>query len=359
MGELIAAELVDQVRFTPHAEYAFHHPLIRTVAYETQLKSDRVELHRRLATAIEQRHPDSLEENAALIAEHFEAAGDLRAAFGWHMRAGAWAQSRDIRAARNSWERARTVADRLPTDDPGRASMRIAPRTLLCMNTVRVAGSIADTGFDELRELCSAAGDTMSLAIGMAGLMTTLVFHNRYREAARLASDCSRLLESFADPALTLMLFASQSMWQVRPGSRRSALGAARHRPGRRRSHQGQSGPHRVTVGDGDPHAWLLSILPRRSRLEGRPRSGDRDGPQRRPDVLSSSPWCTSTASPSMPGRCSPTRRLTGTPPKRWRWPSIPAMTSGGWRPGESRPCPHQSGRFATRGRFRAARPVS
>jgi adenylate cyclase len=112
MGELIAAELVDQVRFTPHAEYAFHHPLIRTVAYETQLKSDRAALHRRLATAIERRNPDSLEENAALIAEHFEAADDLRAAFGWHMRAGAWAQSRDIRATRNSWERARTVADR-------------------------------------------------------------------------------------------------------------------------------------------------------------------------------------------------------------------------------------------------------
>ena len=215
MGGLIAAELVDQVRFAPHAEYAFHHPLIRTVAYETQLKSDRVELHRRLATAIEQRHPDSLEENAALIAEHFEAAGDLRAAFGWHMRAGAWAQARDVRAARSSWERARTVADRLPPDDPGRASMRIAPRTLLCMNTVRVAGSIADTGFDELRDLCGAAGDTVSLAIGMGGLMAALVFHNRYREAARLASDCGRLLESFADPPLTLMLLMAQSMWMA------------------------------------------------------------------------------------------------------------------------------------------------
>jgi adenylate cyclase len=213
LGELIAAELVDQVRFTPYAEYAFHHPLIRTVAYETQLKSDRVELHRRLATAIEQSYPDSLDENAALIAGHFEAADDLHAAFGWHMRAGAWAQARDIRAARKSWERARTVADRLPTDDPGRASMRIAPRTLLCMNTVRVAGTIADTGFDELRELCSAAGDTVSLAIGMGGLLLTLVFHNRYREAARLAAECSRLLESFADPPLTLMLVVAQSVW--------------------------------------------------------------------------------------------------------------------------------------------------
>jgi adenylate cyclase len=215
MGELIAAELVDQVRFTPHAEYAFHHPLIRTVAYETQLKSDRAELHRRLATAIEQHHPDSLDENAALIAEHFEAADDLHAAFGWHMRAGAWAQSRDSRAVRNSWERARAVADRLPADDPGRPSMRIAPRTLLCFNTARVAGSIADTGFDELRDLCSAAGDTVSLAIGMSGLMTTLVFHNRYREAARVASDCTQLVESIADPALALILAPCNAIVQA------------------------------------------------------------------------------------------------------------------------------------------------
>ena len=46
--ELLDGELIDQVRFTPTAEYAFRHPLIRAVAYESQLKSDRAELHRRL-----------------------------------------------------------------------------------------------------------------------------------------------------------------------------------------------------------------------------------------------------------------------------------------------------------------------
>ena len=49
LDELLGAELIDQVRFTPSTEYAFHHPLIRAVAYESQLKSDRAELHRRLA----------------------------------------------------------------------------------------------------------------------------------------------------------------------------------------------------------------------------------------------------------------------------------------------------------------------
>jgi hypothetical protein len=55
------------VKFTPCAEYAFRHPLIRAVAYGSQLKSDRAQLHRRLAAAIEARA--SVDENAALIAE--------------------------------------------------------------------------------------------------------------------------------------------------------------------------------------------------------------------------------------------------------------------------------------------------
>ncbi len=124
--DLVRAELVDQVRYTPYAEYAFHNPLVRTVAYESQLKSDRAQLHRRVADTIE--HQD---QNAALLAEHLEVAGDLRAAFDWHMRAGAWFNFRDFVAAHTSWRRALQVADRLPEDDPQRMSMRIAPRTLL------------------------------------------------------------------------------------------------------------------------------------------------------------------------------------------------------------------------------------
>ena len=57
VDDLVAAELIDQVRFTRQPEYVFHHPLIRTVAYESQLKSDRAELHRRVAAAIESRDP--------------------------------------------------------------------------------------------------------------------------------------------------------------------------------------------------------------------------------------------------------------------------------------------------------------
>jgi adenylate cyclase len=203
VAPLIEAQLVDQVKFTPRAEYAFRHPLIRTVAYESQLKSDRAQLHRRLAADMQA--PSSTDENAALIAEHMEAAGDLHAAFEWHMRAGTWLAFRDIPAAQTSWRRARQVADQLPEDEPDRLSMRIAPRTFLCAMAFR-GGSGADTGFDELRDLCTAAGDQRSLAIGLAGLVVAHAMKARRREGSQLATELVRLLETIGDPILTVGL---------------------------------------------------------------------------------------------------------------------------------------------------------
>ena len=204
--DLLAAQLIDQVRFTGQPTYVFHHPLIRTVAYESQLKSDRAQLHRRLAAAIEQREPDAVDENAALIAEHLEAAGDLHAAYGWHMRAATWATNRDIAAARVSWERAVKIADALPAEDPNRAAMCIAPRTMLCGTAFRVHVNVASDRFDELRQLCTAAGDKASLAIATAGLVMDHVWQDRLRESSRLASEAWSFAESVDDPTLTVGL---------------------------------------------------------------------------------------------------------------------------------------------------------
>ena len=204
--ELLGVELIDQVRFTPSAEYAFHHPLIRAVAYESQLKSDRAEWHRRVAAAIEARDPAAVEENAALIAEHLEAACDPHAAYGWHMRAATWATYREIAAARQSWERAQAIADALPTEDPDRTTMRIAPRTMLCGIAWRLHANVAADHIDELRELCTATGDKASLVIGMAGLVIDQAFQGRIREASQLASEAWALIKSLDDATLTVGL---------------------------------------------------------------------------------------------------------------------------------------------------------
>jgi class 3 adenylate cyclase len=206
IDDLLVAQFVDQITFTRDPAYVFHHPLIRTVAYEAQLKSDRAELHRQLAAVIERRDPATVDENAALIAEHLEAAGDLHAAYGWQMRAATWATNRDIAAARLSWERSVKIADSLPADDPDQAALRIAPRTMLCGTAWRVHEHVVSARFDELRELCTAAGDKASLAIAMVGMVMDYLWQDRMREASRLASEAWAFIESLGDPSLTVGL---------------------------------------------------------------------------------------------------------------------------------------------------------
>jgi class 3 adenylate cyclase len=206
LEDLAAGGLIDQIAFTGQPKFRFHHPLIHTVAYQAQLKTDRAQLHRRVAAALESCDAGAVDENAALIAEHLEAAGDLRAAYGWHMRAAAWATNRDIAAARRSWERARMIADAVPDDDPARAALRIAPRTMLCGIAWRVDEHVASCRFEELRQLCTATGDRVSLAIAMAGLVVDRVFQDRLAEASQLASETWALIESLGDASLTVGL---------------------------------------------------------------------------------------------------------------------------------------------------------
>ena len=249
---LIQAELIDQIKFTPKAEYVI---------------SASADPHGglRIATQVRSRRPAPKSwpprsngailiprmQNAALIAEHTEAAGDLAAAYGWHMRAGTWAVNRDIAAAHTSWSKARDAADRMPESMSDRLAMRIAPRTILCASSFRVGGSGAETGYDELRELCEQAGDKRSLAIGMTGLVGNKVMAHS-EECIPLAAEHLRLLESIGDPELTVGLqiatFAAKS--QAGEGSGASGVGGACHQPCRRRCHQREH-DLRVTAGDG------------------------------------------------------------------------------------------------------------
>ncbi len=93
--------------------------------------------------------------------------------------------------------------------------MRIAPRTMLRATDWQARTTQEAQGrFAELRELCSAAGDKVSLAIGMTGLAAELLYAGRPGEGSRLASEQMALLESIGDPGLTMGLaFIAFANW--------------------------------------------------------------------------------------------------------------------------------------------------
>src|SRR3954468_12924223 len=100
-------------------------------------------------------------------------------------RAAGWPATRDGDAARVSGERPCRIADELPADDPGRLSMRTAPRAMLCATDFQARAVEESRGrFEELRELCNTSGDRVSLAVGMTGSATELIFAGRADEAS-------------------------------------------------------------------------------------------------------------------------------------------------------------------------------
>jgi adenylate cyclase len=197
LRDLVSAELIDQIQFLPEPRYAFRHPLVRTVAYESQLTATRVDGHRRLAAAIQARNPAAAEENSALIAHHLEAAGELEAAYTWYMRSGDWLRQRDVIGARDGWVRGAAIADRLPPDHDDVTGKRIAPRALLTFTGWQTgSASGIDRWFDELRELATQSGDLLSLAMGMSGRLDSLITAHRFQQASVMASELLELVDT-------------------------------------------------------------------------------------------------------------------------------------------------------------------
>jgi tetratricopeptide (TPR) repeat protein len=105
-GRVLATELEAIVRrgladrhepstFAQTPEYRFKHALMRDAAYDTVLKRERVLYHGLVAAWLVQvtQGKGRSDEHAAVIAEHYEHAGDLNAASEWYLRAGARAHA--------------------------------------------------------------------------------------------------------------------------------------------------------------------------------------------------------------------------------------------------------------------------
>jgi predicted ATPase len=86
LERLAAAELLGPAQ-SP-GEHAFRHPLVQEVAYRTQLLDRRRGTHGAIARALLSIHGPAAATHAALLAHHFDEAGERLEAARWHERAG-------------------------------------------------------------------------------------------------------------------------------------------------------------------------------------------------------------------------------------------------------------------------------
>lgn len=91
--------------------FAFRHPLIQEVAYNTQLKARRANLHAAVAVAMEAHYNAQPGEFAALIAYHYAAAGQLVHAAKHEALAAKWTGSTNSAQAIKHWRKVRSLLE--------------------------------------------------------------------------------------------------------------------------------------------------------------------------------------------------------------------------------------------------------
>jgi predicted ATPase len=98
LTQLEEAELVFRHGDPPDAVYRFKHALVRDAAYESLLKSRRVQLHGQIARMLEGRFADIVASQPEIVAQHFTAADLAEPAVGYWFQAGQQAARRSANA---------------------------------------------------------------------------------------------------------------------------------------------------------------------------------------------------------------------------------------------------------------------
>lgn len=122
LDTLEAKGLIRLAAVQPELEYLFRHALVQDAAYGSLLKQERRGLHARVGQALEELYPDRRAELAAVLAMHFEQAGEVEKAIDYHVAAGNYALQRNaLREAHDAFDHAATL---LPPDDGDEALRR-------------------------------------------------------------------------------------------------------------------------------------------------------------------------------------------------------------------------------------------
>ncbi|MEA2471354.1 MAG: hypothetical protein QOE38_2353, partial [Thermoleophilaceae bacterium] len=208
LGKLVAGEFLYEQELYPEALYAFKHPLTQEVAYGSQLGEGRAAAHAAVARAIAEQYPERLDERAALVAQHWEAAGERLEAARWHARAAAWSGTGNPAQALEHWGKVRELADALP-ESAETAALGLTARIFALQFGWRlgISQEEAEALFVEAERLALSAGDdrARALLIGTYGAVRG-VGGGDVRTMATLTRQAIAIAEQVGDPALYMAI---------------------------------------------------------------------------------------------------------------------------------------------------------
>ncbi|MEH2503918.1 putative ATPase/class 3 adenylate cyclase [Bradyrhizobium sp. AZCC 1578] len=207
LDDLVGSGLVFRRGTPPQATYSFKHALVQDAAYATLVRAKRQRLQARIAAAIEQHFPETVQAQPELLAHHFTAAGLAEPAIDYWLRAGQRAIARS--AMTEALAQLRSGLDLLaglPEADRKRRELDLQVALgVALMATQGWSAPDAGRANARARELCEQIGATAQLWPLLYGQW---VFHGvraEHKAARDVADEFLRRAQDHQETSATVM----------------------------------------------------------------------------------------------------------------------------------------------------------
>ena len=216
LSQLLNAGLIYRHGLPPDVTYEFKHALVRDVAYQSLLKGSRLQFHKRIAHALEERFPETAETEPELLARHFTEAGLAEQAVGYWQRAGRRASERSANLEAIAHLTKGLELNKGLPEAPERARRELGLHLTLGPALMAIKGWVApevEQAYLHARELCRQVGEPAQLFTVTWGLWMHYNQRGQLETAQGLADEVLALAEGQADPAFRLQ--AHHAAWST------------------------------------------------------------------------------------------------------------------------------------------------
>ncbi|MEH2506618.1 putative ATPase/class 3 adenylate cyclase [Bradyrhizobium sp. AZCC 1578] len=229
LDDLVDSGLVFRRGTPPQATYSFKHALVQDAAYATLIRAKRQRLHARIAAALEQHFPETVQAQPELLAHHFTAAGLAEPAIDYWLRAGQRAIARSAMAeALAQLRNGLNLLAGVPEADRRRRELDLQVALgVALMATQGWAAPEAGRANARARELCEQIGATAQLWPVLYGQW---VFHGvraEHNAAREVADEFLRRAQDHQETSATVVahrIHGTGAFWRGEATSARDHL---------------------------------------------------------------------------------------------------------------------------------------
>jgi len=207
LEQLVCAEILYQRGLPPQAQYVFRHVLIQEAAYQSLLRSTRRQYHRQITQVLEERFPETCEEQPELLAYHYTEAGLQAPAVMYLQRAGQRAIERSAYVEAIAHLRQGLILTAALPDTPERLQHELMLYMALGVTLAATQGYAApevEHAYLQARECCQKVGDPTPLFTVLRGLWLVYLARAELQRAYEQGEHLLRLAQHQQEPTLLL-----------------------------------------------------------------------------------------------------------------------------------------------------------